>query len=47
MMEAMSFSCVQMSKTTALRRRRAAQTMAQTLGSLKHADDPLPGTGDF
>jgi len=46
MMEAMSFSCVQMSKTTALRR-RAAQTMAQTLGSLKHADNPLPGTDDF
>jgi hypothetical protein len=36
-----------MSKTTALRRRRLAQTMAQTPGILKQADSSLPGTGHF
>jgi hypothetical protein len=36
-----------LSKTTALRRRRMAQTMAQTLDSLKRVDNPLPETGHF
>jgi hypothetical protein len=47
MIEAMCFSCVRLSKTPALRRRRMAQTMAQKFGSLKRTDDLVPKTRAF